>query len=93
MSVRWKPPRPGTCRVCGCTEEHACDGGCSWVDRACTLCSACAGTPADLAYALRWIAHLLRAEIPVHGSRTAALRSTCAIAIEAHKRAARKAPE
>jgi hypothetical protein len=28
------------CRVCGCTEEHACEGGCSWVEP--DLCSACA---------------------------------------------------
>jgi ParB family chromosome partitioning protein len=28
-----------TCRVCGCTEKHACEGGCSWV--APDLCSAC----------------------------------------------------
>jgi len=27
------------CRVCGCTNEHACDGGCSWVDI--DLCSKC----------------------------------------------------
>lgn len=28
------------CRVCGCTEDHACAGGCSWVEE--DLCSACA---------------------------------------------------
>ena len=33
---------PGTCRECGCTDTHACDGGCSWVDAEHTLCSACA---------------------------------------------------
>lgn len=27
------------CRVCGCTEERACEGGCTWV--AADLCSAC----------------------------------------------------
>jgi len=27
------------CRVCGCTNEHACEGGCSWVEP--DLCSAC----------------------------------------------------
>lgn len=32
MSVR-------TCRQCGCTDERACAGGCSWVDV--DLCSAC----------------------------------------------------
>ena len=35
-------PVKGTCRVCGCTEEHACKNGCSWVDGPKkTLCSAC----------------------------------------------------
>lgn len=29
------------CRVCGCTELSACEGGCSWI--AADLCSACAG--------------------------------------------------
>ena len=29
------------CRVCGCTEHNACDGGCSWVEE--DLCSSCAG--------------------------------------------------
>lgn len=28
-----------TCRVCGCTEDRACEGGCSWL--AFDLCSAC----------------------------------------------------
>jgi hypothetical protein len=28
------------CRVCGCTNEQACPGGCSWVEP--DLCSACA---------------------------------------------------
>ena len=27
------------CRVCGCTDMHACEGGCSWVED--DLCSAC----------------------------------------------------
>lgn len=31
-----------TCRVCGCTDDHACEGGCWWVDR--DLCSSCALT-------------------------------------------------
>ena len=29
-----------TCRICGCTEDNACEGGCSWVEV--DLCSACA---------------------------------------------------
>jgi hypothetical protein len=28
------------CRVCGCTDSHACPGGCHWVEV--DLCSACA---------------------------------------------------
>ena len=29
------------CRVCGCTDEAACPGGCSWADRTRTICTAC----------------------------------------------------
>ena len=29
------------CRVCGCTNEMACEGGCSWVED--DLCSECVG--------------------------------------------------
>lgn len=32
---------PPTCRVCGCTDEQACDGGCTWVEP--DLCSSCEG--------------------------------------------------
>lgn len=32
-----------TCRVCGCWELNACNGGCSWVEA--DLCSACAFQP------------------------------------------------
>ncbi|MFA7331074.1 MAG: hypothetical protein WC326_08380 [Candidatus Delongbacteria bacterium] len=32
------------CRVCGCTEDRACPGGCWWVEP--DLCSACAETAA-----------------------------------------------
>jgi hypothetical protein len=41
--------RPGVCAWCGCTEERGCGAGCSWANRACTLCSACV----DLVKALR----------------------------------------
>lgn len=34
-----------TCRVCGCTEEFACDDGCSWAMPG--LCTTCAPLPAD----------------------------------------------
>jgi PRTRC genetic system protein A len=30
----------GRCRVCGCSERHACEGGCFWVEE--DLCSNCA---------------------------------------------------
>lgn len=29
-----------TCRICGCTDDHACKGGCSWISP--DLCSKCA---------------------------------------------------
>lgn len=29
------------CKVCGCTWDNACPGGCAWVDAAHTLCTAC----------------------------------------------------
>jgi hypothetical protein len=31
----------GTCRFCGCSEDRACPGGCSWADKARTVCSRC----------------------------------------------------
>ena len=37
--------RKGTCRICGCTEHHACvigfldDEACAWADRTKTLCT------------------------------------------------------
>ena len=44
---RWERDFPGmygeenwTCALCGCTNDHACDGGCYWVYP--NLCSACA---------------------------------------------------
>lgn len=37
-----KPPGYGTCMGCGCTDERACEGGCSWSDPTHTLCSKCA---------------------------------------------------
>ena len=29
--------------MCGCTENHACEGGCTWADREQTFCSQCIG--------------------------------------------------
>lgn len=34
---------PGICRVCGCTDVDACEGGCVWADSTATLCSQCVG--------------------------------------------------
>jgi hypothetical protein len=39
------------CRLCGCTQEMACEGGCWWVEA--DLCSECA-TPAQKAAAPGW---------------------------------------
>jgi len=36
------PDGHGTCRVCGCTDDMACPGGCYWVEP--DLCSRCAET-------------------------------------------------
>lgn len=65
---RW--PRTGTCRCCGCTDDNACPGNCWWVrDRAIdapiaipdqTLCSTCAGTDLDMVYCMEWIVRLVR---------------------------------
>ena len=39
--LRDEPTR--RCGMCGCTDDHACQGGCSWVSP--DLCSRCAWTP------------------------------------------------
>jgi hypothetical protein len=36
-----KKPESGVCRICGCTEEKPCKGGCAWTDKTKTLCTAC----------------------------------------------------
>lgn len=33
----WSP----VCRICGCTDEEACDGGCAWVQGDPDLCTSC----------------------------------------------------
>ncbi len=35
------PAGRGACQLCGCTEEHASDGGCAWADDECTICTSC----------------------------------------------------
>lgn len=39
------PLEEPTCRVCGCTEDNACPGGCYWVEP--DLCSQCVGKEKD----------------------------------------------
>lgn len=41
--VRAALPDEATCKVCGCTDSSACEGGCSWVanDLGVDICSAC----------------------------------------------------
>lgn len=68
------PARMDRCRCCGCTDELACDEGCSWVrvergirmkhiPQIPPLCSVCAGTIADLIEAHRRISSLRRLTI------------------------------
>jgi len=43
-----------TCRVCGCTDENACAGGCAWFEP--DLCSLCALAAAAVAeWAIRCV--------------------------------------
>lgn len=37
--ISFKRLKIGVCRKCGCTDVHACEGGCSWVNPYHTLCS------------------------------------------------------
>jgi len=37
-------PDVAICKRCGCTDECACPGGCTWVTPACDLCSCCVET-------------------------------------------------
>jgi len=32
-------PQEGTCRICGCTDDRACDEPCTWTDTSHTLCN------------------------------------------------------
>jgi hypothetical protein len=43
IRIHTVPPRPRTCDVCGCTDRHACEGGCRWLGEG--LCSACLPYP------------------------------------------------
>ena len=33
------------CRICGCTQDNACEGGCYWVEE--DLCSQCMENPEE----------------------------------------------
>ncbi|CAN5574905.1 hypothetical protein BH10PSE14_BH10PSE14_06470 [soil metagenome] len=37
--VTKESPSVGACRICGCTEDRACEGSCSWTDKTRTLCN------------------------------------------------------
>ena len=50
--------RPGRCIVCQCTEEHACEGGCYWVDSTQLLCSTCFHGPAFWSKHMLGLAHV-----------------------------------
>jgi hypothetical protein len=43
-------PRPAdmACIVCGCTDGHACAGGCYWISADPPVCSACEDVAADM---------------------------------------------
>jgi hypothetical protein len=36
------PKKVRTCRICGCDDLHACEGGCYWISDSDDLCSRCA---------------------------------------------------
>lgn len=40
---------PGVCKFCGCTEDHACEGGCAWADDERTICTRCVERSLQLA--------------------------------------------
>lgn len=60
--VRDYGPQPGRCRVCGCTDDAACSGGCAWADETRTLCTRCA--PAGTQAARRLEAPRLVVRVP-----------------------------
>lgn len=54
-ATKKKINRYGTCIFCGCTDDHACPGGCKWADPSHAVCSSddCVGKLADLLFSLR----------------------------------------
>lgn len=49
IEVDARPRRAGlACIGCGCTDDRACEGGCSWVQFDPPLCSACAAICGDI---------------------------------------------
>lgn len=54
-------PKSPACRVCGCTQERACRGGCSWVRDETLLCTACSGSGADFNHSINEALRLLKA--------------------------------
>jgi hypothetical protein len=55
MATNDTRPTPGTCFACHCTEQHACEGGCYWIDINQTLCSVCS-------HRVVWLANMSPAE-------------------------------
>ncbi len=43
-----------TCRVCGCTDARACEGGCWWLDERDDLCSSCAAAQSHVVRRTRY---------------------------------------
>jgi hypothetical protein len=65
---------PLRCTCCGCTDEQACEGGCSWLIRApVAICSACA-PGARLKRALRFLAVYFETQAMIASGREANLR-------------------
>jgi hypothetical protein len=54
MTRRTEPDEPSCC-VCGCTQNDACEGGCSWV--AADLCSACQASWEEAVRVVRRLRH------------------------------------
>lgn len=62
------------CRVCGCTEQQACPGGCSWAGAdLCSSCAAAAGPGAEDTMAVVVRQRLLIAGSSIKLSRTEAV--------------------
>jgi hypothetical protein len=83
--------RAGVCRVCGCTDDNACPGGCAWVDAGRSLCSSCLVNAAGDLLGATTEAVLVRYFGPTAGRALAAVAETLAVpSIDKIRRAAQK---